>query len=297
MVWKKRWSEVPRRNRIMIWSIVGAALFLAAFPWSADLQAPGVARTERQQVIYSPQAAQVIALTKPGQVKAGQPLAHLDMPDLAARKARTEASVSALSRQLPQLMGQEQGLDTQQATIRRLEEQLAENRAIDEEVAQLQLKAEFSGLWRDVDPHLRAGSWVNSRIPLGVLVDPESWIVDAYVDQQQVHRIATGAQAQFWPQRWGRSIDATVLEVDSARSQQLPYSTLDARHGGTVATQPHEKEVLPVHALYRVRLKLHEQPPQTRELRGTAHIRAERSSWLWHVLQNGLAVVIRESGF
>ena len=297
MVWKKRWSEVPRRNRIMIWSIVGAALFLAAFPWSADLQAPGVARTERQQVIYSPQAAQVIALTKPGQVKAGQALAHLDMPDLAARKARTEASVSALSRQLPQLMGQEQGLDTQQATIRRLEEQLAENRAIDEEVAQLQLKAEFSGLWRDVDPHLRAGSWVNSRIPLGVLVDPESWIVDAYVDQQQVHRIATGAQAQFWPQRWGRSIDATVLEVDSARSQQLPYSTLDARHGGAVATQPHEKEVLPVHALYRVRLKLHDQPPQTRELRGTAHIRAERSSWLWHVLQNGLAVVIRESGF
>lgn len=297
MVWKTRWSEVPKRNRVMIWSFLGLIVALAAFPWSADLKAPGVARAERLQVVYSPQAAQVLKLTPQGQVAAGQSLAQLDMPDLQARKARTEASVTALSNQLPQLMGQEQGLDTQQATIRRLEEQLAETRAIDEEAAQLQLKAEFTGDWRDVDPHLRAGSWVSTKIPLGVLVDPQSWVVDAYVDQQQVHRITPGAKAQFWPQRWGTPIDATVLDVDSARSQQLPYTTLDARHGGTIAAQPHEKEVRPVQPLYRVRLKLKEFPPQMRELRGTAHISAERSSWLWHVLQNSLAVVIRESGF
>ncbi|PIG07922.1 site-2 protease family protein [Comamonas sp. 26] len=297
MVWKKRWSEVPKRNRFMIWSFVGIIVALAAFPWSADLKAPGVARAERLQVVYSPQAAQVLKLTPQGQVAAGQSLAQLDMPDLQARKARTEASVTALSNQLPQLMGQEQGLDTQQATIRRLEEQLAETRAIDEEAAQLQLKAEFTGDWRDVDPHLRAGSWVSTKIPLGVLVDPQSWVVDAYVDQQQVHRIPPGAKAQFWPQRWGTPIDATVLDVDSARSQQLPYTTLDARHGGTISAQPHEKEVRPVQPLYRVRLKLKAFPPQMRELRGTAHISAERSSWLWHVMQNGLAVVIRESGF
>ena len=297
MVWKKRWAEVPTRNRLMIWGFVAAVLFLMAFPWSADLKAPGVARAERQQVIYSPLPAQVIQLTPQGPVKAGQALAQLDMPDLLARQQRNAASVEALSRQLPQLMGREQGLDEQQATIQRLQEQLAENRAIQEEAAQLRLKADFAGDWRDVDPHLRAGAWVNTKIPLGVLVDPQSWIVDAYVEQQQIHRIAPGAKAEFWPQRWGKAIEATVLEVDSARSQQLPYTTLDARHGGTVATQPHEKEVQPVEAMYRVRLKLSEYPPQMRELRGTAHIRAERSSWLWHVLQNGLAVVIRESGF
>ncbi len=297
MVWKKRWSEVPQRNRLMIWSLIGLLGFFALFPWSADLQAPGVARAERQQVVYSPQAAQVIKLAPQGSVKAGQPLAQLDMPDLQARKERTEASVTALSRQLPQLMGQEQGLDAQQATIRRLEEQLAETRAIDEEAAQLQLKAEFDGQWSDVDPHLRAGSWVNTKIPLGVLVDSRSWVVDAYVDQQQVHRISTGASAQFWPQRWGQPLDAIVLEVDSARSHQVPYSTLDARHGGSIAAQPHEKEVRPIQPMYRVRLQLKSPPQQIRELRGTAHISAQRSSWLWHVLQTGIAVVIRESGF
>ena len=297
MVWKKRWPEVPVRNRILLWGLVALAVFLAAFPWSADLKAPGVARAERQQVIYSPHSAQVLKLAQQGEVQAFQTLAQLDMPDLQARRDRNDASVQALSRELPQLMGKEEGLDTQQATIQRLQEQLAENRAIQDEAAQLELKAEFAGQWRDVDLHLREGAWVSPRVPLGVLIDPQSWIVDAYVDQQQVNRIAPGAKAEFWPQRWGTAISATVIEVDSARSQQLPYTTLDARHGGTVATQPNEKEVQPIQPLYRVRLKLQEFPPQVRELRGTAHISAERSSWLWHVLQNGLAVIIRESGF
>lgn len=297
MVWKKRWPEVPAVNRILVWGLAAGVLALAAFPWSADLKAPGVARAERQQIIYSPQPARVLLMHAPGQVKEGDSLAQLDMPDLQARQARTQASVTALSQQLPRLMGQEQGLDVQQATIRRLQEQLAESRAIEEETARLHLKAEFAGQWGDVDRHLRAGAWINTRTPLGVLVDPESWIVDAYVDQQQVGRIAVGAKAGFWPQRWGRSLDATVIEVDSARSQQLPYAMLDARHGGTIATQPHEKESLPVQPVYRVRLKLQEAPAQLRELRGTVHISAERSSWLWHVVQNGLAVVIRESGF
>ncbi|MBS7779772.1 hypothetical protein [Acidovorax sp. CCYZU-2555] len=98
-------------------------------------------------------------------------------------------------------------------------------------------------------------------------------------------------------QHRGSPVDATVLDVDSTRSQQLPYAMLDARHGGSIATQPHEKQAVPLRPMYRVRLLLREPLPQEREMRGMAHISAERSSWLWHVLQNGLAVVIRESGF
>jgi len=194
-------------------------------------------------------------------------------------------------------LGQEQGLDVQQATMQRLQEQLAESRAIEEEAARLQLTAEFSGQWRDVDPLLRAGTWINTHTPLGILVDPSSWIVDAYVDQQQIGRIAIGARATFWPQRWGAALDATVIEMDSARSQELRYSMLDARHGGTIATQLRERFSLPTQSLYRVRLKLDRPPVQTRELRGTVHIQAERSSWLWDVIRNGAALVIRESGF
>lgn len=297
MVWKKRWPEVRRPNRIALWSLSGAVLLIALFPWSATLTVPGVARAERQQVIYSPQAARVLQVHQASAVKAGTPLVLLDMPDLHDRQARTQASVSALASQLPGLLGQEEGLEQQQATARRLQEQLAESQAIRDEAARLDLKAEFAGQWRDVDPHLRAGSWVDMRTPLGVLVDPSRWVVDAYVDQQQIHRISVGSTAQFWPQHRGRPIRATVQAVDSTRSEHLPYPMLDVRHGGTIATQPHEQQPTPLQPVYRVRLLLQEPMPQQRELRGMVDISAQRSSWLLHQVQNGLAVIIRESGF
>lgn len=297
MDWKKRWAEVQRRKRLLLGSLCAGILLLAAFPWSATLTAPGVARAAQQQVVYSPQPARVLKLSPTGMVSAGQLLAQLETPDLDARLLRTQASVNSLAQQLPQLMGHDNGLDIQQATALRLQEQLAESRSIADEAARLHLKAEFDGIWQDVDPQLRAGAWVDMRTPLGVLVNPHSWVVDAYVEQQQVSRIQVGAQAAFWPQNWGRKLHATVIAVDNARSQQLPYAMLDARHGGTVATQPHNQAPQPIHPMYRVRLQLTEPPPQLRELRGNAHIEAERSSWLWRVLQGGLAVLIRESGF
>ena len=297
MIWRKHWAEVPGTNRALIWGLLAIVLALMAFPWSADLSASGVARAGRQQVIYSPQPAKVLHMQAAGPVQQGETLVQLDMPDLQARQQGTRASIASLSQQLPQLLGQEQGLDVQQATVQRLQEQLAQSRAIEEEAARLQLTAQFSGQWSDVDPSLRAGTWVNTHTPLGILVDPSSWIVDTYVDQQQVSRIRPGAQASFWPQRRGSAINATVIEIDSARSQELRYPMLDARYGGVIATQPHEKNSLPTQPLYRVRLKLQAPPAQMRELRGTVHIRAERSSWLWQTIRSGLSVVIRESGF
>ena len=54
---------------------------------------------------------------------------------------------------------------------------------------------------------------------------------------------------------------------------------------------------MPLQPMYRVRLLLQEPLPQQREMRGMVDISAKRSSWLLHQLQNGLAVIIRESGF
>ena len=297
MVWKQRWAEVPARNRRWLAGLVSVLLILAVFPWSTDIAVPSVSHAQRQWVIYSPQPAQIQNIHSSGSVRRGDILAELDMPDLKARKARTEASVNALSRQLPSLMDMENGLDIQQATRHRLQEQLAETDSIKAEAARLQLKAEFDGEWHDIEPSLREGSWVNTQTPLGVLIDPNGWVIDGYVDQQQVNRITVGATATFWPQNWNRPLRAIVMEVDGARSQQLPYTILDSRYGGDIATIPHEKTSQPLHPVYRIRLQLLEPPPQVRELRGTTHIQAERSSWLGRMLKNGMAVIIRESGF
>ena len=92
------------------------------------------------------------------------------------------------------------GLDQQAATRERLQRAVrgSTGRAASE-IARLSLRAPFAGKWMDVDPQWRAGQWINPKEPVGVLVDPRRWQVDAYVKQDEVQRLAPGDSARFYP--------------------------------------------------------------------------------------------------
>jgi putative peptide zinc metalloprotease protein len=297
-VWRKRWSEVRSSRRVAMGGLVLVGLALVSFPWPLDIDAPGVARPERQQAIYGPFPARVTAVQPPGAMRTGTPLAQFEAPDLEARELRTDASVHALSQHLTGLVGaEERGKDQQQASMERLREQMAEAHSLREEAGRLQMLAEFDGLWVDTDPTVRPGTWVGPRNQLGVLIDPSRWIVEAYVDQRQMERIHEGASARFRPLRHWQSVPATVVAIDSARVGKLPYAMLDAAHGGPIATQPGARQGLPVAALYRVRLALAEPLEEHRETRGHVTIEGTRRSPAWQWMQGVASVVIREAGF
>ena len=88
-----------------------------------------------------------------------------------------------------------------------------------------------------------------------------------------------------------------MVAVDSARTQQLPYDMLAARHGGSIATRDAEQRAVPREALYRVRLRLDAPLPALREVRGNVHIDGPRKSLLWEGIKSAAAVLVRESGF
>ena len=297
-VWRKRWAEVKSDRRRWMWGLGLSTLVLFSVPWASDVDAPGVARPERQQVIYAPFAAQVTAAHPPGAVAAGTLLVQFEAPDLIARESRTDASVQALSRHLAGLVGaEEHGMNQQQASTERLREQLAEATSIREETGRLQMLAEFEGLWVDTDPTIRNGTWVGPRNPLGVLIDPSRWVVEAYVDQRQLERIQVGARARFRPQEQWQSVAATVVDIDSTRVTKLAYPMLDATHGGPVATQRGERQGVPVEALYRVRLALAAPLTDHHETRGYVIIDGTRRSPAWQFVQRAASVVVREAGF
>ena len=297
-VWRKRWAEVKPNRRIGMLGLGLAALVLLAVPWALDVDAPGMARPERQQAIYGPFAARVTAVHPAGAVAAGTPLVQFEAPDLQARGTRTGASVQALSQHLAGLVAaEERGMEQQQASTERLREQLAEAHSIREETDRLQMLAEFGGLWVDTDPTVRPGTWVGPRNQLGMLIDPSRWIVEAYVDQRQLERIRVGAHARFRPQRHWQSLQATVVGIDSARVVRLASAALDATHGGPIATQPGERKGVPVDALYRVRLALAEPLAEQRETRGHVTIEGTRRSPAWQMVQRAASVVVREAGF
>ena len=272
-------------------------LMLFAIPWSFDITAPGIAHPRFQQNIFSPFPARVVQLHSPGAVKSGTPLALFDAPDLEANTIRTGTVIHALNQRLKGINTGDSGIDQRRATSERLSEQLAEATAIREEEARLRVVADFDGIWLDVDPALRNGSWVSTRNQIGILVDPRRWVVDAYVGQREVERIQLGATARFRPEKRWLSVDAKVIDIDPSLSSKLSHVMLDARHGGPIATEAGDKLATPVDAIYRVRLELAEPLPECRETRGHTTIEGNRYSLLWDGIKRIVAVIIRESGF
>lgn len=297
-VWKERWPEVTRPRRLVLYGLILVTLTLLAMPWAFKVDAPAVAHPERQQFVYSPSPAQLVDFQQPGFVSQGSVLATFQAPDLDAQRARTQATVQALEQRLAGIIADEQGRAHEQATIRRLHEQQAEFQAIQDEAGRLRIAAEFDGHWRDVPPDYHAGTWVDTQTLLGVLVDPSSWVIDAYVEQRTIDRLQPGAPARFHIHGHPRVVNAHVLFMDTTRTQRLSHTLLDSRYGGPISTQQAGRdEGAPVDALYRVRLKLAEPLPYQHEVRGTVHIDGEPRSLLWDGTRWLIGVLIRESGF
>lgn len=297
-VWMKRWEEVmpDRRRRLYVFLLGGGLILL--IPWRFDVEAQGVAHAERQQLVFAPFPAMLSELQMPGRVSAGTLLARFDTPDVEAKKIQAVVAADALEQRLSGLLDTEDGVGQHMALSQRLNEQNAEAQAARDELGRLHLVAAFDGEWRDVDLTLRPGVWLNTRQPLGVLVDASSWVVDAYVEQRLVDRISAGGRADFLPEGSLTALKAEVLEVDSTRTLRLMHPMLDSRHGGKLATRQDGREVVLSEAMYRVRLRL-DKPVDSRqhELRGVVRMEGSARSLLWEGVKGSLAILIRESGF
>lgn len=296
-VWLKRRHEVPMNRRVLVFSVLGGLLAVLAVPWALEVEAPAVARPQQVQQVFAPVPAQLQQLRVAGKVEAGETLVVFDDPEFIARGERSGASIVALSQRLRGLLADAEGLQSQWALRERLQEQLAELASVHEEEGRLLIQARFAGNWLDVDALLKPGVWVNTREPVGVLVNPDSWVIDAYVEQRQIGRIELGAQARFYFETGNQVINATVTSIDSASTRQLPYPMLATRHGGTIALRDGEPQLVPAETLYRVRLLLEQPVDNMQESRGRVHIQGERKSLLISGLRNLTAIVIRESGF
>lgn len=130
-----------------------------------------------------------------------------------------------------------------------------------------------------------------------MLIDPRSWQVDAYVAQDQVHRMATGDRVRFYPDGQTTPLSGRVVQIGSTRAGQLSHRMLSSRFGGPVPTTNAEHSLIPSSALFQVLIQLDEPLPSLRETRGHLKIEGERRSLLGDGATHVLAVLMRESGF
>ncbi|UVM01895.1 HlyD family efflux transporter periplasmic adaptor subunit [Pseudomonas atacamensis] len=294
--WKSR-AAIPSRRKLGFYAVFLAIVVGLALPWRTQIDAVGVARAEHQLRVYAPYPARLQSIHPDGPVKAGETLITLDEPDIASRVQSSEANARSYAARLSGLIADPAGLAEDAVTRQRLNVQFEEARAARSEIARLNLQTPFAGVWLDVNPDWKPGQWVGRQESLGMLVDPRSWQVDAYVAQDQVHRMATGDRVRFYPDGQTTPLSGRVVQIGSTRANQLSHRMLSSRFGGPVPTTNAEHSLIPSSALFQVLIQLDEPLPSLRETRGHLKIEGERRSLLGDGATHVLAVLMRESGF
>ncbi|SAK79564.1 multidrug resistance protein MdtN [Caballeronia hypogeia] len=294
--WANR-RRVARGRRLVFGVLVAGALGLLAVPWRTQIHADGVARAERVLRVFVPFPARIQTIRPAGPVHPDATLMEMDEPDIAGRMRRSEAGIRGYEGRLAGLIADANGLDQQTSVRERLRVQYEEAAAAHSEIARLSLRAPFAGLWTDVDPQWRAGQWINPKVPVGVLIDPRSWQVDAFVKQDEIQRIAVGDRARFYPVGQVAPIAGRVLAIDTTRVRQLDHPMLASRYKGPLAVSSERGALVPNPALFHVLVGLDAPPVNMWETRGQLQIDGARRSLLVEGGTHVLGALIRQSGF
>ena len=295
--WWRHRGEIPGMRKVLFYSVLTMILAGLAIPWHTQIDAVGVARAEHQLRVYAPYPARLQSIHSEGAVEAGATLVTLDEPDIASRLLSSEANARTYEARLSGLIADPGGLAEDAVTRQRLNVQFEEARAARSEIARLNLQTPFAGIWLDVDPDWKPGQWVGRQEPLGMLIDPRCWQVDAYVAQDEVHRMTNGDLVRFYPDGQTTPLTGRLIQISSTRASQLSHRMLSSRFGGPVPTSPDEQALVPNSALFQVLIQLDQPLPTLRETRGHVKIEGERRSLLAGGAIHVMAVLMRESGF
>lgn len=299
-VWVERREQIGVGRWLGLFGVLAVVFALLAFPWARNVGGEGWLHAEQQQLIYSPFPAKVATLHKEGKVAAGSVLITLDSPDTRSKAVQSRILAESLALQLDQSVGKVDGAEKRSVLAEQLAQQQAELGAQQAELQRLELRAPFEGQLLDLDHDVQPGVWITANQPIGILIDPSSWVIDALVEQRSLDLIKVGSAVRFYRRnRMEAPLAGEVTGIDSARAQVLPHAMLATDQGGRIAASKQTNGSLaPRDALYRVRVKLTTDPQLHRSVElGSAIIDGERRSVLADMWTGLVGLLIRESGF
>ncbi len=304
--WRDRRGEIAPRRRWWLAGLAAGGLILLLVPIQSRVEAYGVLRAAEQHTLHAPFGARITQMPTRRTFQAGDVVFVLDSEALGIAQDRSRQLAQAREVQLQGLIGlpdgeqQRQSIESQKA-VHEAEAQL--NR---DERSRLVLRAPLEGTLVDVDPQLAEGVWVGPRQPLGVVVAPGRWVVDALVPEADLERVAPGQTVRLRTlSRSTQWFDGRVAAVDVARTTVLPDAMLEARFGGPLATVPGPRlpgqtqlsDHVARDALFRVRIEVDGVPAELMTSTVRVQIDGASHSLLTRIGRSVAAVLIRESGF
>jgi len=301
-LWSKR-SDVRIAWRSMFGVLALAAFIVYLIPISHVVTAPAFLRAETEISVFPPFSAQIKSIeVRPGQkVSENSVLARLEAPELGVRWRQAEVSIDSVRSELQRTPASLR----QQERIAVLEEQLAgalaEQQAVREEAARLEIRAGAAGEVRDVAVDLEPGRWVNPRKLLMRVVSSSRPLIEAYVDEAQIGSVQKGQAVQFYPSIPGMAyIRGTVVAIDQTPSREVRRALLASVHGGDIAALVEKKTgVLTAYeSVFRVQIRPDSEIDEIASVvRGTVKVEQDIALITQNFLWRLLSIIIRESGF
>lgn len=305
LAWRERWPAIRagRGGRRSARWVLAIAL-LALLPWPGRVTGSGILRPAEVWPVYAPAGARIDALPfrEGEQVREGEVLVQLHLPDLEMRRQaqlakverlRWQAAASGFDAELRRsLLANEDTLSMAQAELLSLGTEL-QNYAP---------RAPFAGRLRDMDPDLQTGQWLARKEKVALLVrDDGRWLVETWLDEDAVQRVAAGDSALFITDAAaGTALRLRVSAVDRDATRVLPRGELAAQAGGHILTREKGGQLVPERAVYRVTLQAEPQDVAGlagQSWRGHLTIHARWEAPVWRYVRQAAAVLVREAGF
>lgn len=301
--WRALWPLIRQRARTWRSAAIAAGLCMVmCLPLPSRPAASALLRPAQRFVVYAPPAAQIGALhvTEGQRVPAGALLLQLESPDLSSRLTAAQARVERWRWQAAA-----SGLDeAQRAQWQSQQEQLAaaqaELAAIHSDAARYRPAAPFAGVVRDLSPELAPGLWVGEREALLRVVADDALTVVAYLDDDDVARIAVGDRAHFHADAPGGAVVALeVAGIDADASRTLAEPELATLSGGSVVVRERHGQLYPERPVYRVSFSVLDANAAARRhaWRGTVVVSGAWSVPGWRYVRHAAATLRREAGF
>ncbi len=300
--WRKRWAAILTSPRTALTVLVLAGFVGAlVYPWNDRVFAPAMLKASRHTVIFTSGAGLMLEANaaEGNAVGEGDVLFVLDSPELRQRLAQVALRIRALEYKLSSTAF-DSGFLEQSAVVRKeLETALSEKRGVERELAQLVLRAPFSGTLVDVRPDIGRGQWIGTNEPLVGIRDTSVMIADAYLPEEDITRIAVGDAGLFYAETPDRkAIKGRVVAVDGSAIRILPDKPLGISFGGTIKVRENDGVLIPERALYRVRLAIDGHSSIERsQLRGTVLLHGRTESLVSRLWNSVMAVLVREMDF
>lgn len=300
-VWWQRRAEIPWRHSLALTLLLTVVALLLFVPWSSGISAPGVLKAGSEQPVYSPYAARLehVTLRNGTAVRPDGVLVELDAPSQGEERDKAVALSAAYARAARGALGMVEDGAARLAVAEQLASRYdAERRAREAELLRLRIVATREGHVRDVDPDLRAGTWVGPTQMIALVVDGRRWRVEALVSERDRQRLSTGAKAVVIVKGRTQKLEGTVTAIDHSPVNRLPHLLLAQDHGGPITLNPTspKKDLKPAEAWFRVLVEGEGDAPIEAVHEVRAHFDGTHESLAKGWIDNALSVLIQQSG-